>query len=76
MVAKVQQDILSQGISLEQLRSISRECQAFEHVIAAMGFGYSLLNVSERDFEARCDYCIHWQDSHCEIFRREISLWR
>jgi hypothetical protein len=76
VVAKIQDDIVAQGITLEQLRGISRECQAFEHVIAAMGYGYSFLNVSEKDFEARCDYCVHWQDSHCDIFRGELGQWR
>lgn len=65
-----------QNIQLQQFRSIAAECQAFEHIIAAMGYGYSLLNVSEKDFEARCDYCVNWQDSHCDIFQREITQWK
>jgi len=65
-----------QNEQLTQLRSIAAECQAFEHVIAAMGYGYSLLNVSEKNFEARCDYCVNWEDSHCDIFRREITQWK
>lgn len=65
-----------QNKQLEQFRSIAAECQAFEHVIAAMGYGYSLLNVSEKNFEARCDYCVNWQGGHCDIYRRELIQWK
>ena len=33
--------------SIEQLREIAEECREFEHVINAMGYGFSLLNVSD-----------------------------
>ncbi|MCX7780064.1 MAG: hypothetical protein N2491_03990 [Negativicutes bacterium] len=60
----------------EQLRGIARECQEFEHVINAMGYGYSLLNVSPENYVRRCNDCIHWAGGSCKIFLDEISQWR
>lgn len=59
----------------EQLRSIAGECREFEHVIVAMGYGASWANVSEDNFVRRCNDCVHWSDSNCDIFQREISQW-
>jgi hypothetical protein len=61
--------------SEDQLRGIATECQEFEHIINAMGYGYSLLNVTPDNYVRRCNDCVNWTDSHCEIFRREISQW-
>lgn len=58
------------------LRDIADECSEFEHIINAMGYGYSLLNVSETEFIRRCSDCVHWEDSHCGIFESEIRRWR
>jgi len=56
----------------KKLRGIAEECQEFEHIITAMGYGYSLLNVSPDDFVRRCNDCVNWLGSDCEIFQREI----
>ena len=56
----------------KQLQGIAEECQEFEHVITAMGYGYSLLNVSPDNFVRRCNDCVNWMGSDCEIFQREI----
>lgn len=58
-----------------QLRAIAEECREFEHIINAMGYGYSLLNVSAESFSRRCPDCIHWASSACDIFQREITRW-
>lgn len=57
----------------QQLRNIAGECQEFEHVITAMGYGYSLLNVSPSTYARRCADCIHWLEGSCNIFRKELS---
>lgn len=59
----------------KQLCKIAEECREFEHVINAMGYGYSLLNVSPRTFMQRCDDCVHWAGSSCGIFQEEIRKW-
>lgn len=56
----------------KKLKDIAEECQEFEHIITAMGYGYSLLNVSSDDFVRRCNDCVNWQESDCEIFQSEI----
>lgn len=61
--------------SEEQLRSIAGECREFEHIINAMGYGYSLLNVSAANYVRRCTDCTHWFDGSCNIFQREIAQW-
>ena len=58
--------------SIEQLREIAEECREFEHVINAMGYGFSLLNESDKTFVRRCDECVNWQDGYCQIFAKEI----
>lgn len=59
-----------------QLKSIAEECQEFEHVINAMGYGYSFLNVSEEDYSRRCTDCVNWLGGSCTIFQEEISQWK
>ena len=59
----------------EQVQSIAGECQEFEHVINAMGYGYSLLNISADDYVRRCTDCTHWLGGSCNIFKKEISRW-
>jgi hypothetical protein len=61
------------GYSEAQLQSIAGECREFEHVIIAMGYGYSFLNVSPEHFQRRCPDCINWLGGSCRIFRNEIS---
>ncbi|MDU2064209.1 MAG: hypothetical protein E6713_05135 [Sporomusaceae bacterium] len=60
----------------EILLKIAEECQKFEHIINAMGYGYSLLNVSAQDFKQRCNDCVYWYHGTCKIFRKELSQWR
>lgn len=59
-----------------QLRSIAGECQEFEHIISAMGYGYSLLNVAPTEFVRRCSDCVQWLDGSCGIFQNEIKQWQ
>jgi hypothetical protein len=61
--------------SEEQLRGIAQECGEFEHVINAMGYGYSWLNVSADNFVRRCSDCVNWASGSCSIFRDEIKQW-
>lgn len=56
----------------KKLRRIAKECQEFEHVINAMGYGYSLLNVSPDNFARRCNDCVNWLGGDCAIFQGEI----
>ena len=67
---------MAKHINDQQLRGIAQECDEFEHIISAMGYGYSIVNVSEYDFVRRCSDCIHWADGECVIFAGEIHLWR
>lgn len=60
--------------SIKDLYEIAKECNEFEHVINAMGYGYSLINVSEASFTRKCDDCVKWQNGHCGIFVNELSL--
>jgi hypothetical protein len=60
------------NFSEEQVRGIAGECQEFEHVINAMGYGYSWVNVSEEKFNRRCPDCVHWFGGSCNIFLEEI----
>lgn len=64
------------NLTENQLRTIAEECQEFEHVINAMGYGYSLLNVSPDNYVRRCSDCVHWLGGSCGIFRDEIRQWR
>lgn len=60
---------MKQAYNESRLRTIAAHCSHFEHIISAMGYGYSLLNVSEKNFDRRCDDCVHWADSSCRIFQ-------
>lgn len=60
----------------EQVRAIARECREFEHVINAMGYGYSWVNVSWDSFSQRCPDCVHWLGGSCGIFLDELSRWQ
>lgn len=59
--------------SERQLRNIAKECQEFEHIISAMGYGYSLLNVSPNNFVRRCSDCVNWYSGDCDIFKHEMN---
>jgi len=59
----------------EQLRGIAEECQEFEHVISAMGYGFSMLNVAPERFLRRCPDCVHWLGGSCNIFLHEKAEW-
>lgn len=54
------------------LCAIAKECQEFEHIINAMGYGCSFLNVSPDDFMRRCSDCVNWFGGTCSIFQHEI----
>lgn len=56
-----------------ELCNIAEECREFEHIITAMGYGYSLLNVSADKFTRKCSDCVNWLGGSCEIFLTEIS---
>ena len=56
-----------------QVRAIAGECREFEHVISAMGYGYSLLNVPETGLARRCPDCVHWLGGSCRIYRGEAA---
>lgn len=66
---------MAESYSEEQARGIAAECREFEHIINAMGYGYSLLNVSEKTYRRRCPDCVHWLGGSCDIFRDELSRW-
>ncbi len=60
----------------KQLKSIAKECTEFEHIINAMGYGCSLLNISPDKYERRCSDCINWLDGSCKIFKKEFSQYQ
>ena len=64
---------MQEQFSDKRLRDIAGECREFEHIINAMGYGYSLLNVSEADFARRCSDCVHWSAGNCDIFLNETG---
>lgn len=57
----------------EKLCSIAEECREFEHIINAMGYGYSLLNVSPDNFTRKCSDCVNWLGGSCDIFQSELA---
>lgn len=57
-----------------KLRAIASECNKFDHVIQAMGYGASFVNVSPDTFIRRCSDCVYWDAGHCAIFLRERVL--
>ena len=59
----------------QQVQAIAAECQQFEHVINAMGYGYSFLNVSPENYARRCPDCVYWLGGSCDIFQDEIIMW-
>lgn len=63
---------MEHNVSDRRLRGIAEECRKFEHVISAMGYGYSFVNVSAEEFVRRCSDCIHWSNGHCGIFQNEV----
>ncbi|MDF2636197.1 MAG: hypothetical protein K0R78_3071 [Pelosinus sp.] len=65
--------IMKLASSEKQLRNIASECQEFEHIINAMGYGYSLLNVSPDAFVRRCSDCVNWFGGECIIYQDEIK---
>jgi hypothetical protein len=60
----------------KQVLSIAQECSEFEHLINAMNYGSSLLNISPDNCQRRCPDCINWLDASCEIFQREMACWQ
>lgn len=60
----------------QQLLSIAQECSEFEHLINAMNYGSSLLNISPDNCQRRCPDCTHWLNASCGIFQNEISRWQ
>jgi hypothetical protein len=59
-----------------QLKNIAKECTEFEHIINAMGYGSSLLNISPEEYKRRCTDCTNWLGGSCEIFEKEISQYQ
>ncbi len=59
--------------SEEEVRTVAGECREFEHVINAMGYGYSWVNVTTEGFARRCPDCVHWLGGSCRIFQGEIG---
>ena len=57
----------------EVLSSIAKECREFEHIINAMGYGYSFLNVSPDKFTRNCSDCVNWLGGSCDIFQNELA---
>ena len=66
---------MEQHYDEKKVRLIAGECREFEHVINAMGYGYSMLNVSEENFARRCPDCVHWLGGSCRIFHGELAEW-
>ncbi|MBP2653032.1 MAG: hypothetical protein H6Q73_601 [Firmicutes bacterium] len=64
---------MEEKFSEKQVQDIARECGEFEHIINAMGYGYSLINVSPERYLRRCPDCVHWLGGSCEIFLGEIE---
>ncbi|MBP2644795.1 MAG: hypothetical protein H6Q75_235 [Firmicutes bacterium] len=64
---------MEKGYTEAEVQHIAEECMEFEHIISAMGYGYSLLNVSPDRYVRRCPDCVHWLGGSCEIFRDELS---
>lgn len=60
----------------KQLTGIAKECREFEHLINAVNYGSSWLNISPDDCQRRCPECTQWLNGSCEIFQREISRWQ
>jgi hypothetical protein len=66
---------MAKRYSEEEVREIAGECREFEHVINAMGYGYSWVNVSEAGYARRCPDCVHWMGGSCRIFLGELGQW-
>lgn len=64
---------MERAFSEQQVRNIAEECQEFEHVINAMGYGYSWVNVSAATYARRCPDCVHWLGGSCRIFQSEMK---
>ncbi|SFL40025.1 hypothetical protein [Pelosinus propionicus] len=62
---------MKSACSEQRLREIAGKCLEFEHIINAMGYGYSLLNVSPNDFVRRCSDCVNWFGGECVIYQHE-----
>ncbi|MCE5284544.1 MAG: hypothetical protein LLG02_01665 [Pelosinus sp.] len=60
----------------KQVLSIARECSEFEHLINAVNYGTSLLNISPASCQRRCPECLYWLNGTCDIFKKEIAAWR
>ena len=64
---------MERAFNEQQVRNIAGECQEFEHVINAMGYGFSFVNVSAESYARRCPDCVNWLGGSCNIFRSEIK---
>ena len=60
----------------EQVSAIAEECNSFEHIINAMNYGSSLLNIMPSECTRRCPDCTHWLNASCGIFQKEIISWK
>lgn len=66
-------DAFSGQIDEKVYRDIAATCYEFEHIITAMGYGYSWLNVAPSRYHRRCPDCIHWAGGSCHIFRQAMT---
>ena len=64
---------MEEKFSEKKVQDIAEECREFEHIINAMGYGYSLINVSPEHYLRRCPDCVHWLGGSCKIFLGEIA---
>lgn len=49
---------------------IARDCEEYEAITAAQGYGYSLLNNVKALEYPRCDWCVNWYGGTCEIYQK------
>ncbi|PRX34764.1 hypothetical protein BX659_10279 [Orenia metallireducens] len=52
------------------LKEVATKCPEYEAITVAQNFGASILNNLEALEDAKCDLCVNWQDSHCDIFQK------
>ncbi|MDR3564831.1 MAG: hypothetical protein P4N59_25830 [Negativicutes bacterium] len=62
---------MKKDYSEDQVRDIASECREFEHVINAMGYGYSFVNVKPETYARRCPDCVRWLGGSCRIYKAE-----
>ncbi|MBP2650057.1 MAG: hypothetical protein H6Q74_882 [Firmicutes bacterium] len=56
-----------------EVKNIAQECQEFEHITSAMGYGGSFINIAPERYMRRCPDCVQWLGGSCEIFLSELE---